>query len=324
MAKQNRLIVRNTYENNILDLEKKYFSLILGVIKSQDFKNDLLLIEKEIRENYSSYDAIWDPKNKIKIPAERLVRHHLYTQLHKYIKTIFPSPVSSDFGIKTEDCILCVDVKTIDIIGNAGDLKSTHVEANQNSFNNKNYPGVKYESHLKPIEHYSRVPVLTYIVKIIYRDDGYSFSLCRASHPTVVLVCIPNGELSKLFDFNIIDNFKTYTYYKESDGRYYKPIPLPSNYKLLSQADKKSTCDAICVSGRGYADLYPQLNKIAYYDAVKQVVWVATTDKKVYCLRPVKGGASVRFNNEMMRCRYDSKNLPWEGYTSFTITEELP
>lgn len=324
MGKQDRYIARTTYENNILDLEKHYFLRILNVIQSKEFKDDLLLIEKEIRENYSDYDEIWDPKNKIKVPAERLVRHHLYTQLHSYIKEIFPSPVSSDFGIKTNDCILCVDVKTIDVIGNAGDLKSTHVEANQNSFNNKNYPGVKYNSHLNSIEHYSRVPVLTFVVKIIYRDDGYSFSLCRSKYPTIVLVCIPNGELSKLFDYNIIDNFKTYTYYNENDGVYYKSIPLPSNYKSLSKVDKKSCCDNICISGKGYADLYSQLNKIAYYDAIKGVVWVATTDKKTPCLRPVKGGASVRFNNGALRDRYDSKNLPWEGYIEYTIYEELP
>ena len=324
MAKQNRNLPRNSYENNILRLEKKYFLMILDVLTSQPFKNDLLLIEKEVRENYAGYDEIWDPKNKIKIPAERLVRHHLYIQLHEHIKEIFPSPVSSDFGIKTDDCILCVDVKTIDVIGNSGDLKSTHVEANQNSFNNKNYPGIKYESHLNSIEHYSRVPVLTYVVKIIYKDDGYSFSLCRAKHPTVILVCIPNGELSRLFDFNIIDNFKTYTYYKETDGPYYKSIQLPSNYKDLSFEEKKAVCDQLCVAERGYADLFSQLHKISYYDASKNVTWVATTESKIYCLRPVKGGASVRFNNEMLRDRYDERNLPWEGYIEYTIFEELP
>ena len=322
MGLQDRNISRNSFENKVLDLEKKYFNLIFGVLTSKSFKDDLLLIEKEIRENYSDYDEIWDPKNKIKVPAERLVRHHLYTQLHNQIEEIFPSPVSSDFGVKTEDCILCVDVKTIDIIGNAGDLKSTHVEANQNSFDNRNYPGVKYESHLNSIEHYSRKPVLTYVVKIIYRDDNYSFSLCRSKYPTIVLACVPNGELSRLFDFNIIDNFKTYEYYKESEGPYFKYIFLPSNFSGLSSADKKAVCDSICLP-KGFVDLSSTLGKIAYYDPAKLITWWITTESKKVCLKPVKGGASVRFNNEMLEKRYDSRNLPWEGYVTYTIFEEL-
>ena len=323
MAKQNTNIKRDSYENKILDMEKKYFSIILNVIMSKPFKDDLLQIEKEIRENYADYSEVWKSKNKFKIPAERLVRHHLYMQLYEVIKEIFPSPVSSDFGIKTEDCILCVDVKTIDTVGNKGDLKSTQVEENQNSFNNKNYPGIKYESHLNAIEHYSGVPVLTYVIKIVYKDDNYSFSLCRSEFPTIVLVCIPNGKISKLFDYNIIDNFKTYKYFKPSDGKYYESIPLPKDFGKLDHTQKKTVCDDICVKRRGYADLYPQMNKIAYYDAIKKTTWILTSDDNKNCIRAVKGGSSARFNNEILRDRYDSKNILWDGYIEYTITEEL-
>lgn len=71
MGLQQTDIMRNAYENNILNLEKKYFKLILEEIQSSDFKQDLLLIEKEIKDNYAEYRDIWDLKNKIKVPAER-------------------------------------------------------------------------------------------------------------------------------------------------------------------------------------------------------------------------------------------------------------
>ena len=48
MGTQSISITRNQYENNILDLEKKYFSLLLDIVQSDGFKQDLLLIEKEM------------------------------------------------------------------------------------------------------------------------------------------------------------------------------------------------------------------------------------------------------------------------------------
>ena len=75
-------------------------------------------------------------KNKLKVPAERLVRHHIYTNLSNLITGIYPSPISSDLGIMTSDCVLCVDVKTVDTVGNRVDIGSTQVEPNQISFQN--------------------------------------------------------------------------------------------------------------------------------------------------------------------------------------------
>ena len=100
MGKQRIDIKCNDYEKNILNLEKKYFEIIYNIISHEDFFKDLALIEKEISDNYSKFDGLWNLKNKIKIPAERVVRHHLYVKMVERIKGIFPSPLSSDFGIK--------------------------------------------------------------------------------------------------------------------------------------------------------------------------------------------------------------------------------
>lgn len=316
MGNQDNNIVRNNYENKILDMEKKYFLKILSIIQSANFINDLLLIEKEIKDNYPEFRDIWDLKNKIKVPAERLVRHHLYIQWHSEIKGIYPSPVSSDVGIRMEDAVICVDVKTIDTNGNSGDIKSTQVEKNQTSFVNKNYPYIPTVSNLKSIDHYSRLPVLTFVIKIIYTDNSYSFILSRDKYPSIVLTCIPNGEISKLFDFNIIDNFKTYDYYSKQDDVRLDAIEIP---KSLKGDEIEQFMDEECVNKRNFQKTSIG-SKVAYYDMVTRTLWWKTSYNKKAVIRAVKSGSTVRFNNSILKDRYDSNGNPWDGY----IETQLP
>lgn len=314
-------IPRNAYENNVLNLEEKYFNLILDVIKSHNFKQDLLLIEKEIKDNYAEYRDIWHLKNKIKIPAERLTRHHIYTQWHDIIRGIYPSPVSSDLGIKTDDAVICIDLKTIDTHGNSGDISSTAVENNQTSFNNRNYPYIPTTSNLKSIDHYSRLPVLTFIVKVIYTDNNYNFSLSREDFPTIIVTCIPNGEISNLFDYNIIENFKTYNYYSKRDGDYFVSIPIPSG---LTNSEQDRFVENYCLieSERDYSKVKIG-TKPAYLDLATRILWWKTSEKKANVIRPVKSGGSVRFSNEILKKRYNSSNIAWFGYTEFVLGSPL-
>ena len=62
----------------VLDLEEKYFSILWNLFTSNDFINDLKVIEKEIQNQYSFLDKTWNLKNKLKIPAERLARQYIY------------------------------------------------------------------------------------------------------------------------------------------------------------------------------------------------------------------------------------------------------
>jgi hypothetical protein len=321
MGFQRTDIQRNAYENNILNLEKRYYELILEVIQSPDFKQDLLLIEKEIKDNYPEYRDIWDLKNKIKVPAERLTRHHIYIQWHNIIRGIYPSPVSSDLGIKTNDAVICIDLKTIDTHGNSGDISSTAVENNQTSFDNRNYPYIPTTSNLKSIDHYSRLPVLTYVIKIIYTDNGYSFNLSREDYPTIVVACIPNGEISKLFDYNIIENFKTYNYYSQRDGDYYISIPIPAG---LTNSEQDQYVENYCLleSDRDYTKVQIG-SKPAYLDLATRILWWKTSERNTKVIRPVKSGGSVRFSNEILKNRYDSSNRPWLGYKEFTLEPPL-
>ena len=324
MGFQDTQIKRTKMVNHILDLEKKYFNIIESIFTSKPFIDDLLLIEKEIRENYPKFQTTWALTNKIKVPAERLVRHHLYTQIHEYIKGVYPSPISSDIGIKVEDAILCIDVKTIDTVGNEIDIKSTQVEKNQISFKNTNYKYIKTTSNLESIDHYSRLPVLTFVIKIIYTDDQYSFKLSRENHPSLVLACIPNGEISHLFDNNIIKNFKTYDYYNETDKSCYKAIQVPKSC-TTSKMIKEFVQD-YCVNERKFIQTTIKTDNIikdAYLDVPNQVLWWQTSQNRETVIRAVKSGSTARLNNEMLQKRFDSNDSEWNGYKELPIPSPL-
>jgi len=313
MGKQRIDIKCNDYEKNILNLEKKYFEIIYNIISHEDFFKDLALIEKEISDNYSKFDGLWNLKNKIKIPAERVVRHHLYVKMVERIKGIFPSPLSSDFGIRTDDAVVCIDIKTIDTNGNSGDLRETAVEKNQTSFDNKNYPYIHIPANLNAIDDYSRLPVLTYIVKIIYTDNGYSFKLSRSQYPSMVLVNIPNGKISQLFDYNIVANCKTYDYYNErNDGKDFAPIFLTEQ-----EATNIEMLDAKCLS-LGLIKIN-DFTKPTYYSAKTKTVWWKTSVANKPAIAAVKSGSSVRFSNEILKERYDANGKRWDGYVEWNI-----
>lgn len=324
MAKQDPNHSRTGKQNEILDLEKKYFNILEEIILSEDFTQDLLLIEKEIRENYPKFKETWNLKNKVKVPAERVIRHHIYLALSDRIRGIYPSPISSDLGIRLDDCVLCIDSKTIDTDNNAGDIRATHVEPNQISFDNSNHKYVKGASNLESIDHYSRLPVLTFIIKIIYTDDNYSFRLSRKQYPSLVLTCIPNGELSSLFRKDIIRNFKTYEYYSGRDNEDLAVHEIPAKYST-----KKSRADYVYsyCTGRGFVPIVIELDrgsKDAFYDPEHACVWWQTSTNNRPSIGAVKSGSSTRISNEVLEERYDSKGKRWDGYKEYKLPKPLP
>lgn len=323
MSIQDTALSRTHMQNKILDLEKYYFEILEKVFLSDKFIDDLLTIEKEIRENYPKFKDTWNLKNKLKVPAERLVRHHVYTQLHDIITGIYPSPISSDLGVMTNDCILCIDVKTVDTVGNSADIKTTQVEPNQISFLNTNHDYIPTISNLESIDHYTRRPVLTYVLKIIYTDDNYSFKLSRNGKPTLVLACIPNGELSSLFDYDIIKNFKTYTYYTEQDRPEFKVHFIPEKYS--DKDSQQQYVNEYCINTMHYQHMLiesDRTSKDAYFDAAHRVIWWLTSHQNKPAIKAVKSGSTARLDNEILKKRYDSKNQEWIGYVERTIHNE--
>ena len=296
----------NSMQKTILDLEKKYFDLIFQVVNSNSFKRDLLNIEREISDRYHDYANIWNLKNKLKNPAERLVLHHMYNNpiICSLITGLYTSAVSSDIGLQTSDAVLCIDVKTNDFSGNKNDHNHITAEKNQISFKNTNYPLVKTTANLDKNSRYTpHNPILTYVVKIGYDDNHASFKLVKGNpdYPTIQVACIPNGNLESLFEYNILSGFKTYSY---KDQKY-------SDSKYIKYCENKE--DVTQYLETNYS-LIPNSDKTAYRDISTGYIWVASSKDNKNCARIIESGSAARIDIDTLKNRLDSNGNPWIGY----------
>lgn len=325
MAEQNITYVRTTVQNSILDLEKKYMIILDEVFTSERFIQDLKKIETDTQEYYDLLTDVWGKKNKIKEASERLVRHHLYTNF-RGADNFYPFPISCDIALETEDAILNVDVKTIDKIGNGNELTTTQFEHNQTSFINKPvleappFPGFRVKSNLQARDPRTGKPVITYLIKIGYADDGHgTFRLINEERkPSTVLTCLPNGALSNLFDDDLFSNFKDYVYYDAHDGEYFKPRYITSRdeFVTLNNGVKYNRIEHITDIPDSWSRITSD-TKIGYYDTERNILWYVIPRKRrnhwdMY-LTAVKYGNTARFNDEWLENRYDSNNEYWCG-----------
>lgn len=322
----------------ILDLERKYFDILWELFVSANFLNDLSIIEKEIQKQYSFLQDTWELKNKIKIPAERLVRQYIYKDLSDYIKHIYPSAVSSDIAFITDDAVINLDIKTLDTVGNRGDISNLQFENNQSSFENLNldvdpkYPdsGVRVECLLpKEYKYNSEIakPMLTYFLTIVYSDNGKSFRLNRSAElQTIHLKCLPNGFTSILFNFDIVNNFKTYTYLEAKHG--FKPVYLTDDITLVEDGVRnfvRLNPEYVLMNGRTKLGAYNQ-NQIHPKYKVKGVSWFPVSrqdkiNKKIhrFYLEAVYKGNTNRLRNETLLHRFDSNDKEWLGLKKHTL-----
>ena len=325
MSKQNKNMPRTNVQNKILDLEQKYMNIIEEIVSSREFLTDLKHIERDTKEYYEILQEAWGKKNKIKEVSERLLRHHIHLRFSGHEK-FYPSPISCDIALELDDIILNLDVKTIDKMGNAGELKSTQFEHNQTSFINKkvlasgDFPGFSVKSNLRAVDPRTHKPILTFLVKIGYSDDGKGiFNFINSDeYPSIVVTCLPNGSLSNLFDDDLFSNFKDYTYYDTVAGFYYKPryITAKEEFSTLSKSAKFNRIEQQTDIPESWKKItWP--NKVGYYDPEKKVVWWTVEKKQanhwdIY-LMAVKNGNTARFNDEWLEERYNSENEYWCG-----------
>lgn len=319
MAEYNCSIARSIIQNKILDLEKKYMGNLESIILSDTFINDLKRIESETQTHYAFLTEVWGKKNKIKEASERLVRHHIYKN---FSGSFYSSPISCDIAIELDDVVLNVDIKTIDKVGNGGELDTTQFEHNQTSFINKDvdatgpFPGFKVKSNLQSIDPRSGKPVLTYLIKIGYADDGKGcFSLIDDPDiPSLVLTCLPNGQLSNLFDNDLFLNFKDYIYFSDSGGGYYTPKKI--DYYVTFKSLPETSQFTLIESKTFIPSTWQRVNtrtKIGYFDPAKNQLWSVVRRNKMVNLEAVKCGNTARFNDEWLTKRFDSADKPWKG-----------
>ncbi len=327
MSEQNINCSRTQIQNNILNLEEKYMNVLESIITSDMFKDDLKNIEQEIQEYYEILSEAWNKKNKIKEASERLLRHHMYSYFES--TKFYPSPISCDIALELDDIILNVDVKTIDKIGNSGELNSTQLEHNQTSFINEKvmrageFPGLQVPANLNSIDPRTDKPILTFLIKIGYADSNDHFNfLNNENDPSLVLTCIPNGQLSELFGNDLFVNFKDYLYYGRNHGLYYSPRRITTSrefnnldtsskfLKIESSTDIPSSWHRIVWENN-------RNNKIGYYDIDHRILWWPMSKKESghnsIFLKAVKGGNTFRFKDTYLEKRYNSQNEEWSG-----------
>ncbi|MFE1245115.1 hypothetical protein ACFW35_13365 [Fictibacillus sp. NPDC058756] len=329
-------------QKNILKLEKEYYTLLWEIFNSDEFQQDLIIVEKHIQDNYDFLKRNWNDSNKIKIPFERIMRHHVYKKLLQLdkIDSIFPSPISGDMGIITDDAVINIDAKTICAINNKGDIKWLQYLPNQNSFDHKNidandfYEGFSVSSNLpKYYKHKGKdLPVISYFLKLIYADNKSSFELFRyKDNDTLSFTCLPNGILSNLFDHELISGFKTYEYHKEKAGKYFIPKLLGAKETIEHWVhDHESFFTKVIEIHKDTTEWFhiPRKGKTKrkniLFDPIAKAIWYPVcrgTKAKGYhyFLEALNRPDTPRIDPEILRVRYDMNKDEWSGYESKII-----
>lgn len=300
-----RKITLNKTQIKIIDLEKKYMDFLKNLFKSDAFIQSMRKIENKIQKDYSQLQNFWQIKNKVAIALERITRFYIYK--NPASKGVYHSPISSDIAFYTNDALICLDTKTIDIDGNAGDEKWIQFERNQVSIKNRKkhskppFAGVHYHESLPTIDKHTKKPILTFFLCLIYQDNSSTFSIKRMS-----LACVPNGELSSLYNFDLIKNYKTYHYITK---QYAKQLQRQGHYNL--EPKKEIQSNWINLDNGFYFDpnathpRYPKENVARRYI------------NKEY--RVVLGGDSARIDPIQIKDRVDLKNQKWDGYIKWDL-----
>lgn len=302
LATQNNTIALTTLQKEILNLERKYFYILHNTFTSTEFINDIRAIEKSIQSQYGILSLFSQKKNKIATALERLMRFYMY----KVIKptSIYHSSLSSDLAYYTDDALINIDAKSIDIDSNLQDKDKVTVEKNQISFENipvyskGGFPGFRYSPRLPSVDSIKQLPTLTYFIKCIYEDTNTSFNLVGIS-----LACVPNGELGNLFNNDLITGFKTYEYISVT----------MANQTTYAPYSPTTTKNSSWIKLRPYGTkrslfLDNTLRNPLYVD--DPIVWVYKDKKYHVCI----DGTTARIDADYLKHRYDPYNNPWTGY----------
>jgi len=302
-----------------IDLERKYMDAIWDFLTSENFLSDLKQIEIYIQSHYTELDKNYQIKNKLQLAAERLLSFYIFKNLN--VTGVYPSPISSDSAFFTNDCLINIDSKTIDLEGNGNDDRFIQVGPHQISFNNIplypnndiggiDFKGIKLAAGLPEIEPRTNYPCLTYFMGITYRDNGENFNI---SH--IKLSCVPNGIVAKReFANDLILNFKTYRYLNENTARALNLQYLPrerNSFNMIS-GDIIPFCLSTGIVNSPRSDACLDRSIAHPFEEEAYVLWkkYKTDGKYAVCL----GGATARLSPETLTRRKDSNNQSWEGF----------
>lgn len=102
-------------QETILGLQQHYFNLINNILTSQNFFNNLINLENRLNTNYNDIHDNYNVTNIVSLADQRLVNYHIIHSLHNIITNSYASPISSYIAFETNNAIINIDIKTINI-----------------------------------------------------------------------------------------------------------------------------------------------------------------------------------------------------------------
>ena len=144
---------------------------------------------------------------------------------------------------------------------------------------------------------------------IKYTDNKKNFDwYSNQDEPNIRLICIPNGELSYLFNNDIISNPKTYAYAKTSSTnskKTDKTYPLSHSFQ-----------NAIPIMVNTKKGFYIPNTKETWLETeIKQ----ANSNNKVTVYKQAISTHSCRIDFKTLKDRYDLNQKYWKGVSNWNI-----
>lgn len=262
----------SSQQKTILELEKKYYIKLLSIFSKQEFLDELRALMNDINKRWVRIHRIWGKANVVDLAVERHINYRIYndSSFKGIINSVYPSVISSDTAFVTDDAVINIDSKTVNVKSNFTDWKRQLVGCNQHSFDNKKNFFAPNKKIYMPIDgflakqnHHGK-PVLSFFLNTLYSNDldneidsWYEDSnfkkkpyISKKSNDrervnevftkNIQFACMPNGHLSNLFKNNIFAGVKSY--YPAND-------PNPTNTKSM-RVDHRILSDRYDSSGK--------------------------------------------------------------------------
>ncbi len=246
--------------NSIRDLEKKYQEIIWNILGGDFFESSLNDVQEIMRKDHEEIAQKFAKTNITETLFERITRYFIYRNKTLDFERPFHSPLSSDIAFETNDAIIFIDCKTVNMDdrpnkGNKQDYPSIVFNINQCTFDNENvyrnsaeyfnqkklfnnFEGVVFPNNLTLSTSegkFNNKPILTYILGLHYypadpNPENYSITDSNFQKRQLYLACLPNFHTARQdFNNNLVTKFKFYEWV-EKQGQFEKyPDYIPIN-----------------------------------------------------------------------------------------------
>ena len=326
-------------QKKVLELEKKYMTRLIEIFTSKNFMkniNDSINNTKKLVEQ-GSLD-FWDQTNPFALTFERIIHFTIYQELKSEILKPYPSPISSDIGVILGDAVLNIDAKSNGLASNKDDIKQLQLSNNQLSFTTKPVNGNIWEYKSYQPCYFDDKPNLTFFLNFAYNtNEKKSFEGFDLINPNndhrkkhrykdLVLISVPNAQLSNLFEYNIAYGFKTYNKINELltiKNQSEKEIVNSNNKIEIDQYIKNKLPDLY----KEKKDLVTEHNVIAM--KTPTAVFISKdekrykfkvkkdTDKTIVFQEVEPSTARIKFDT--LENRFDHNKEAWKGVYKFDV-----